>query len=71
MSVTEGALLLAALLGHGWYCYRLGYKRAETYYCSLIDTIQYPPGCTCIKNALGARSNCPHHGHLSEFRQAS
>lgn len=64
-------IVSAALLFSGWRCYRFGYKRAEKHYWSLIDQIQHPPGCTCIKNALGASVTCPHHRHLSEFSNAS
>jgi hypothetical protein len=69
--VVEVSLLAAAVLLGGWRCYRLGYNRAERAYKCLLDQVQYPPGCTCIRNALGARSDCPHHGHLSEFSKAS
>lgn len=60
-----GIAVVAILFGYA--CYRFGFSEAEREYKHLLDIVQYPPGCTCIKNALGANRSCPHHGHLSEF----
>ena len=51
------------------FTYKAGYDagrragRAES--DAIIDTLQYPPGCSCIKNALMPSARCPRHGKFA------
>jgi hypothetical protein len=59
-------LLTAAFLAYcGRQLYRMGYDRAEALYMDILMQVQYPPGCSCIRNALLPSAGCKHHGHLA------
>jgi len=49
------------------FIYRMGYDAGRrSAYVGVIDAIQYPPGCRCIRNALMPNSRCPHHGERKD-----
>lgn len=54
------ALIAAAFI------YKLGYdagrRKGLNENEQVIDAIQYPRGCSCIRNALMPSAACPHHG---------
>lgn len=55
---------LLAALGCIAIAYRFGYEVATREWKAIAMQLQYPPGCTCMRNSLAYSPKCPHHRHL-------
>jgi hypothetical protein len=47
-----------------WASFAFGQEIETRKWKAIVMKLQYPPGCTCMRNSLAYSPDCPHHSHL-------